>query len=216
MADGADRRFGEQPLPQTVAVAAALRRLTGMVLSLEHPNPTVDEMLTTIAGWERDLADAQPADYRPRMSSDDESKRLYVQRAFDIGSANPVFPEYRFDRLDLNSASGTVTFPIVFEGPPGLVHGGFLGVLFDCITQHHNCAVGRSGKTRSLIVRYRRPTPLEADLRFEIVRTPSDQEITSTASLILDDEVLCTGEVSALALPPEKLSPQRFAHRRTV
>lgn len=216
MADGEERRFGEQPLPQTMAAAAAIRRLTGMVLSLEQPHPTVDEMLTTIAGWERDLAGAQPADHRPRMSADDESKRVYVQRAFDIGAANPMFPEYRFYRLDPETASGGVRFPIVFEGPPGLVHGGFLAVLFDCVTQHHNCAVGRSGKTRSMTVRYRRPTPLETNLRFEIVRTQSDREITSTASLILDGEVLCTGEVSALALPPESLSPNRFAYRRRV
>lgn len=215
MADD-DRRFGELPLAQTVAATAAIRRLTGMVLSLEHPHPTVDEILTTIAGWERDLAAALPADHRPRMSTGDESKRLYVQRAFDVGAANPVFPEYRFERLDDENASGSVRFPIVFEGPPGLVHGGSLAVLFDCVTQHHNCAVGRSGKTRSLLVRYRRPTPLETDLRFEIVRTQSDREITSTASLILDDEVLCTGEVSALSLPPESLSANRFAHRRKV
>ena len=117
-------------------------------------------------------------------------------------------------RIDTATASGFVTFPIVFEGPPGLVHGGFLGVLFDCVTQHHNCAVGRSGKTRSMTVRYRRPTPLETELRFEIVRAHADREITSTATLLLDGEVLCTGEVSALALPPERLSPQRFALRR--
>lgn len=39
MADGEERRFGEQPLPQTMAAAAAIRRLTGMVLSLEQPHP---------------------------------------------------------------------------------------------------------------------------------------------------------------------------------
>lgn len=40
MADGP--RLGEQPLPQTVAAAAALRRLTGLLLSLERTQPTVD------------------------------------------------------------------------------------------------------------------------------------------------------------------------------
>ena len=41
-------------------------------------------------------------------------------------------------------------FPIAYEGPPGIVHGGFLAVFFDSIIQHHNCDVGVAGKTTSL------------------------------------------------------------------
>lgn len=215
MADD-DRRFGEQPLEQTIAAAAALRRLASMVVSLEHPHPTVEAMPAAIAGWERELVDSLPVDHRPRMSGDDPSKRLYVQHAFDVGSANPVFPEYRFDRIEPETASGKVSFPIVFEGPPGLVHGGFLALFFDCVIQHHNCAVGRSGKTRSLSVAYRRPAPLETGLRFEIVRSQVDAEVTSTASLSLDGEVLGTGEACSAARAAGQLSPYRFAHRRAV
>ena len=51
-------RYGERPLPQTVAAASALRRLNGLLLSLEHDHPTVDAMLAQIAGWEHELADA--------------------------------------------------------------------------------------------------------------------------------------------------------------
>ena len=45
--DGA--RYGEQPLAQTAAAASALRRLTGLLLSLEHEHPTVDAMLAGYA-----------------------------------------------------------------------------------------------------------------------------------------------------------------------
>ena len=37
-----DRRFGEQPLAQTTAAAASMRRLPSLLLSLEHAHPTVD------------------------------------------------------------------------------------------------------------------------------------------------------------------------------
>ena len=37
--------YGERPLAQTVAAAGAMRRLTGLLLSLEHEHPTVDAML---------------------------------------------------------------------------------------------------------------------------------------------------------------------------
>lgn len=209
-----DRRFGEQPLPQTVAAAAAIRRLTGLLLSLEHPHPAVDTMLEHVAQWERELAAAVPADSAPRLRGDGETKRVYLAHAFDIGDFNPCFPQYRFDHLDAESASGTVTFPLVFEGPPGLVHGGFLAVFFDCVTQHQNCAAARSGKTRSLAVTYQRPTPVLTALRFDVARTEVDSAITSTARLLSEDTVLCVGEMHAVATAPEQLSVSRFARRR--
>jgi hypothetical protein len=210
-----DRRYGEIPLAQTAAAAAAMRRLTGLLLSLEHHHPTVDAMLAQFAEWERDLADAVPPDSAPRLGTDDSaSRRVYLGHAFDIGAFNPCFPEYHFDHLDAEKASGTVTFPLVFEGPPGLVHGGFLAVFFDCVTQHQNCAVALSGRTRSLTVTFRRPTPVETELRFDIARSEIDGAITSTARLLLDRDVLCTGEFDASAITPDKLSPSRFGMRR--
>jgi hypothetical protein len=209
-----DRRFGEEPLSQTVAAAAAIRRLTGLLLSLEHPHPTVDAMLAQFADWETELAAAAPPDSTPRMQTEDVNKRIYLAHAFDIGAFNPCFPEYRFDHLDADSASGSVAFPLVFEGPPGLVHGGFLAVFFDCVTQHQNCAAALSGRTRTLSVSYRRPTPVLTELRFDIMRTEADRAITSMARLMLGDEVLCIGEMNAVAMAPEKLSVTQFAKRQ--
>jgi hypothetical protein len=210
-----DRRFGELPLAQTVAAAAAMRRLAGLLLSLEHPHPMVDVMLAQFAEWEGELAGAVPSDSTPRLGVDgSDSQRVYLGHAFDIGAYNPCFPEYRFDHLDGRAASGTVTFPLVYEGPPGVVHGGFLAVFFDCITQHQNCAAALSGRTRSLTVTYRRPTPILTELRFDIVRSEIDRAVTSTARLLLDDEELCRGEINALALRPEKMTGYRFGRRR--
>jgi hypothetical protein len=207
--------FGEEPLPQTVAAAGALRRLTGLLLSLEHEHPTVDAMLDQIAVWERELAAAAPADPTPRIGPDATAEqRVYLDHAFDIGAYNPAFPEYTFDELTEEAASGRVAFPVVFEGPPGLVNGGFLAVFFDCVTQHQSCAIGRTGKTRSLTVTFRRPTPILTELRFDIARVESDGRVTSTARLLLGDEVLCTGEFHTAASSPEKLSVFAFGKRR--
>jgi hypothetical protein len=215
VAGGAGPRFGEEPLGQTVAAAAAMRRLSGLLLSLEQDHPTVDAMLAQFAEWEGELAAAVSPDAAPRIGADAEhTQRLYLSHAFDIGAFNPCFPEYQFDHLGTETAAGTVNFPVVFEGPPGLVHGGFIAVFFDCVIQHQNCASELSGKTRSLRVTFRRPTPILSDLRFDIVRTQADRDITSTARLILDDDVLCSGEVTTLALPPDKLTGSRYAKRR--
>ncbi|OBG64989.1 MULTISPECIES: hypothetical protein [unclassified Mycobacterium] len=210
-----DARFGEAPLPQTVAAAGAMRRLSSLLVSLEHPHPAVDTMLAKFAEWERELSAVAPRDNAPRMGDvADDPRRVYLNHATDIGAYNPCFPEYRFDDLDADKATGRVNFPLVYEGPPGLVHGGFLGVFFDCVIQHHNCVTGLSGKTRSLTVTFRRPTPISTELRFDIARSQIERGIASTARLLLDGEVLCSGEVNTLASPPEKLAGFQFGRRR--
>jgi hypothetical protein len=215
MGDAEDRRFGELPLAQTADAAAAMRRLTGMLVSLEQPNPIVDAMVAQFADWERELAPALPPDLAPRMSTDDDSKRIYLQRAFDIGTYNPCFPEYHFEEMSPEAASGRVSFPVVYEGPPGLVHGGFLGLFFDCVIQQHSCAVGRAGETRSLTVSYRKPTPLNTELAFDIARTEGERGITATARLTLGDRVLCIGEADTVSRSQDRLVASRFGQRRT-
>jgi hypothetical protein len=214
---GPAARFGEAPLAQTVAAAGAIRRLGALLLSLEHAHPTVDTIVAQIGEWESELSAAIPPDSAPRIGVDEAgAQRVYLDHATDIGAFNPCFPEYHFDRLDGEIASGRVAFPLVYEGPPGLVHGGFLAVFFDSIIQHQNCVIGLSGKTRSLQVTFRRPTPVLSELRFDISRSRVERGITSTARLLLDEEVLCFGEVTTLALPPDKLTGHRLGKRRAA
>jgi hypothetical protein len=174
----------------------------------------VDAMLAHFADWERELAASMPLDSTPRIGDGADTQRVYLSHAFDIGAYNPCFPEYTFDRIDVATAEGRVTFPVAYEGPPGLVHGGFLAVFFDCVIQHQNCATALSGKTRSLSVKFRRPAPILAELRFDIVRDQVEKGVTSTARLLLDDEVLCIGEATTLALSPDKLTGFNFGKRR--
>ncbi|KUI04722.1 hypothetical protein [Mycobacterium sp. IS-3022] len=207
--------FGEQPLAQTVAAAGAIRRLSGLLLSMEHNHPTVDAMLGQIGEWERELATAAPADLTPRIGpAATDAQRIYLDHAFDIGAYNPAFPEYTFDELGDHTAKGRVTFPVLFEGPPGLVNGGFLAVFFDCVTQHQSCATGRTGKTRSLTVTFRKPTPILVELSFDVTRVETDGRVTSTARLLRGDDVLCIGEFHTAASPPDRLSVFEFGKRR--
>jgi hypothetical protein len=204
--------FGEEPLPQTVAVADRLRRVTGLVLALEHEDPAVDRLLAALAQVEEELTAVVPGDGRPRVGAlVDADARVYVDHSRDIGAYDPCFPEYAIT-VDGDHASGTVTFPIPYEGPPGIVHGGFVALLVDCVVQHHNCDLGVAGKTTSLAVRYRRPTPLLTELRFDVSRSLDGGRITSTVRLTHGDELLAEVEVRAVAgdranLPP--VSPRR-------
>jgi hypothetical protein len=206
--------FGEAPLPETVELATVLRRLTGTVLSLEGPDPRVAQLTAQLAELERQLAAAIPPSARPRVGADVESDgRVYLDHSVDIGAYNPCFPLYDITVAG-EVATGTVEFPIAYEGPPGYVHGGFLGVFFDLVVQHHNCELGVAGKTTEMAVRFRRPTPLLTTLAYTIERRQVDDRIESHATLSNGEKVCAEAQVQAIAgvradLPP--VSPRRVA-----
>src|SRR5271155_2823212 len=86
-------RFGEAPLAQTVAAAGAIRRLSSLLLSLEHAHPTVDVIIAQIGDWEAELNAAVPPDSTPRIGDDDDgTRRGYLDHATDIGAVNPGVP----------------------------------------------------------------------------------------------------------------------------
>jgi hypothetical protein len=205
--------FGVEPLPQTVALADRLRRVAGLLQALESEHPEVAQLAADLARAEAALASLVPSDPRPRIGdAADGDGRAYVDHARHVGAFNPAFPEYTIE-VDGDRASGTVSFPLLYEGPPGLVHGGFLALLFDCVVQHHSCDVGVAGKTTSLVLRYRRPTPLLVPLTFTIERTVADGRIRSVGRLLDGDRLLCEAEVESIegdrsALPA--VSPRRL------
>jgi acyl-coenzyme A thioesterase PaaI-like protein len=204
--------FGEPPLPVVVELSAALRDLTDTVLSLERTSPELEALVQTLRDAQQTLATQAPADPRPRVGehpSDD--RRVYVDHGYDVGDYNPCFPQYTF-AVDGTGAHGTVEFPVSYEGPPGIVHGGFLAVFFDCVLQQLNCALGLAGKTAELSLRYRRPTPLLTPLVYRAERIVDERRITAHAELYLGDDLLCEAHLLAAkgdhaALPA--VSPRR-------
>jgi acyl-coenzyme A thioesterase PaaI-like protein len=84
-----------------------------------------------------------------------------------IGLANPLAPPIRLSQTGPKTALGLVTFGSAYEGPPGSVHGGFVAAAFDEVLGYVQSLGERPGMTGTLIVKYRAPTPLHTELRFE-------------------------------------------------
>ena len=84
-----------------------------------------------------------------------------------IGLANPLAPPIRLAQTGPRTAQGLVTFGSAYEGPPGSVHGGFVAAAFDEVLGYVQSLGERPGMTGTLTVRYRLPTPLHTELRFE-------------------------------------------------
>lgn len=205
--------FGERYLDEQVPIAIAVRQLASLALSMESPTAELAAVTDELADLVARLEAIAPESSQPRVGAfADGPGRVYLDHGRDVGVYNPMFPVYEIHAESDLRATGTVNFPVCYEGPPGYVHGGFLGVFFDCIVQHHNCVRGVTGRTRGLELRYRRPVPLERDLEFVIDRSIDDGSVTSSAKLRLGDEVLCIANTSAVAgdhsaLP--RVSPRR-------
>lgn len=206
--------FGNEPLPEVVDLAGELRKLLNTVLALETAPSELSELAARVRAAREAMAVGLPADLAPRIGdAATDDMRVYVDHSRDVGHYHPGFPVYELHCAD-DRAEGEVTFPVVYEGPPGVVHGGFLALFFDCVLQQLNCDMGLAGKTTRLALKYRRPTPLNRTLRVVASRTVADDRIHSEAQLLDGDELLCSAEMSAFAgnranLPA--VSPRRRA-----
>jgi len=196
--------FGERALPEQERFAQEVRALCSVVLALERTDPGLEEVTRALREARERLGQSVPADPRPRVGTVTEG-RVYLDHGRDVGDFNPMFPAYRISVDGPRRATGTVLFPICYEGPPGCVHGGFLAVFADCVVQHHNCAVGRTGKTRGMQIRYHRPVPVLAELDFEIARTADEGSVHSQVRLMSGGELLCHTTVGAVCGDPAKL-----------
>ncbi len=83
-----------------------------------------------------------------------------------IGRANPLAPPLDLAVLE-GKVAGSAVFGSAYEGPPGAVHGGYVAAAFDELLGMAQSLGGKPGMTGTLTVRYRRPHPLHAEIRFE-------------------------------------------------
>jgi acyl-coenzyme A thioesterase PaaI-like protein len=196
-----------------LALAPILRRLAERALSLEQEDEELAGFIEELSATEHILAQRGPRDPAPRIGPQPGAdERVYLDHGRDIGKYNPCFPEYEIV-VDGERAWGTVSFPVVFEGPPAIVHGGFLAVFFDCAIQHHNCEYGAAGKTTALNIEYLRPTPILRTLTFEIERASDARCITSRARIELAGTVLCRATMEAVVGDQSRLpevSPRQY------
>jgi acyl-coenzyme A thioesterase PaaI-like protein len=85
-----------------------------------------------------------------------------------IGLANPLSPPITLEAdAESKQVRGHAVFGSAYEGAPGCVHGGYVAAAFDELLGYANSLSGNPGMTGTLTIRYRKPTPLHTELRFE-------------------------------------------------
>jgi acyl-coenzyme A thioesterase PaaI-like protein len=122
-----------------------------------------------------------------------------------IGRANPIAPPVELGVVG-EKVEGTARFGSAYEGPPGCVHGGHIAAAFDEVLGMTQSLSGQPGMTGTLTVRYRRPTPLHADLRFEgeLVRREG-RKIFTEGRLYHGDELTATAEAIFISVDFSRL-----------
>jgi acyl-coenzyme A thioesterase PaaI-like protein len=108
-----------------------------------------------------------------------------------IGLANPLAPPIEIGKTSDSTAAGFVTFGSAYEGPPGSVHGGFVAAAFDEVLGFVQSLSGRGGFTGTLTIRYRKPTPLHTELRFDAQMTGVEGRKIFTTGQLYAGDVLC-------------------------
>jgi len=118
------------------------------------------------------------------------------------GESNPLAPPVRISKNEDSEGKevvvGEVSFDQTREGPPRTVHGGMIAAVFDDVLSGVLSSAGAAGSvTGKLTIRYRRPTPINTDLRFEAwIDHQQGRRLTAQAHCLANGEV--TAEAEAL------------------
>ncbi len=129
-----------------------------------------------------------------------------------MGRANPLAPPIHL-RVEGDVVRGTVGFGWAYQGPPGHLHGGFVAAMFDEALGLAQSMTGNPGMTGTLTVRYRRPTPLNTELRIEaMVKRIEGRKIFTEARLYAGDTL--TAEAEAIFISIDITSLQKLVRVR--
>jgi len=182
-----------------VRLADAVRRLMDAAVVTELNEDERRELAERVDELTEQLA----AKSRDTMPWPDPESMARGDRPFSpvIGAANPIAPPMTVRTLDDGSVVGEATMRPIHEGPPAVVHGGWVATLLDQLLGHANAAAGVGGFTAELTVRYRRPTPYGVPLTVR-ARTDSvnGRRVHASGEIVADGVV--TAEASGLFLMP--------------
>lgn len=180
----------EKVADSTRALIGALRRADAPVPTLERAAALVDEAAALLA---EHRVEGMPMQGRvgeggPTGHSSTDPQ-IFFPYSPVVGPLSPLAPPVALE-FDGERMHGTVWLDAQFNGPPGMVHGGIIALIFDEILGATNVCHGLGGFTGTLSVRYERPTPIESDLVLDSWIDRTEGRKVFTAGTITHDGVV--------------------------
>ena len=186
-----DRVFG--------ALAQRTRELMDAQLRTEVSHAEAEEIASTLESLtQRLLKQASPGPLGVEIGP---HGRIRNHGNATVGLRNPMAPPLHVQRSDDGRAGASFHRNALYEGPPGLVHGGVSALLLDQMLGEAAAAGRAPGMTGSLTLRYRRPTPL-GDLSAEAWIDRVDGIKTTVKGHIKDADGTPTVEAEGLFVLP--------------
>ncbi len=146
------------PSDERRQLGAALRRLLDVVVQTSAAPADIGAAVAEI-----DQVTDRLSGPAVRVDSSVLAGSYRQQMSLVGGPAHPIAPQLRMT-VHGDTAAGTVVIGPLFQGGPGLVHGGILALLIDHALGCIAAGPGRPAMTAGLDLRYRRPTPLGVPL----------------------------------------------------
>jgi acyl-coenzyme A thioesterase PaaI-like protein len=177
-----------EPTDERRELGESLRRLLDVVV---QTGASPAEMKAATAAIDELTARLSTSTVRADQSIAAGSYRTHMSLVG--GLSHPIAPQLHMD-VDGDTGRGEVVIGPVFQGGPGLVHGGILALLIDHAMGNVAAGPERPAMTVRLTMRYLRPTPLGVPLAVTV-----RLDRTAGRRLHLTAEISANGEVTVEA-----------------
>ncbi len=177
-----------EPTEERRALGEALRRLLDVVVQTGAPS---EELRAAAATIDEMTADLSTSTVRADRSVAASSYRAHMSLVG--GLSHPIAPQLQME-VNGDEGRGEVVVGPVFQGGPGLVHGGVLALLIDHAMGCVAAAPERPAMTASLTMHYRKPTPLGVPLAVSV-----RLDRIEGRKLHLSAEIVAAGQVTVAA-----------------
>ena len=172
-----DILVGEMPAPTSESVirrdiAAQIRQLTESLIRMDAEESELRRIAGSLRELNRSVADFPRREYSQvlqRLAAGEGSRQdLLDMLDFEIltGRATPLSSAMEL-WLDGTTVRGKASFGLPWQGPPGRVHGGVIGLVMDVLLAKTQDFFQGWGMTGTLNIRYLAATPLDADIDLE-------------------------------------------------
>jgi hypothetical protein len=193
-------------------LAAALRPLIDMAVASVLDDEAVTDAAEALERVGVQLREKAGPGRRPIVVPDmSDPQREFFPSSPIVGTNNPLAPPVRITAVPAVDGrwaeiAGEANFGYPYEGPPTCVHGGVIAETFDEVMGAANMVSGNPGMTGTLTIRYRRPTPLRADLHIEArCLGRSGRKIRTWAAIYFQGELTAEAEGVFIEVGPSHL-----------
>jgi hypothetical protein len=176
------------------ALADHVRQLVDDVLFLDAAAAPEEDLARAEAALEAAVAAFEPlpevAGRNLHIAPIDNN---HAERSPLTGRSNALAAPLRL-WFEGDLTKGEATYGDVYEGPPGLVHGGYVIAAFDDLLGVAQAASGLAGLTGTLSVRLHRGTPLNRRIDYVAgVTGVEGRKVLAWGHALLDGELLAEG-----------------------